>query len=83
MVILYHGTNCSSFNGIATNGFLRSESGRLGPGVYFTTKECAVAVGEHRGNGTGFAVFRVEVNLGAMIELETRNDSAGSWANAG
>ena len=83
MVILYHGTKCSSFQGITTKGLLRSESGRLGPGVYFTTKECAHAIGQHRGDGTGFEVFRVEVDLGRMAELGTRNDDAGSWANTG
>lgn len=83
MVILYHGTRCSSFNGVATNGFLASGHGRLGPGVYFTTKECAQEIGQYRGSGTGFVVFRVEVNLGRTAETGTGNDGAGSWANGG
>ena len=53
----YHGTKYTSISSISHEGLRASTSGRLGAGVYLTTKEEAFKIAKLRGAGTGVVVF--------------------------
>ena len=76
---LYHGTRVSNVSSISLNGLFASTGGRLGPGLYLATLDSAQLVAEHRGNGTGFAVLEIEVDLGKVRDTGTADDGRGSW----
>ena len=75
---LYHGTKVSNISSISLNGLSASSSGRLGPGLYLTTREEAFRIAGHRGEGTGTAVIKVKVNLGSCCF--SNDDANGSWS---
>mgnify|MGYP002634480998 CR=1 FL=1 len=79
-VDLWHGTRISSLSPISlNNGLAASGVGRLGPAVYFGSKEIAQAVAEHRGQGTGVVIICCRVYLGNIKDCGTSDDNAGSW----
>jgi len=76
---LSHGTKVSHLSSISQIGFLASKIGRLGPGLYLTTKQHATAIAAHRGDGTGVCVIHCHVRLGSVKDNGRNNDNAGSW----
>ena len=70
MVILGHSTPSPNFEKINAHEFTPSSQGRLGPGVYFTTQECALQIGLGRLSGGSLAVIRVEVGQGITLQGE-------------
>lgn len=76
---LYHGTRVTSISPISLTGLKGSSSGRLGPGLYLTTKAEAFKIAEHYGVGTGVAVFEVRVNISSCKDLGSAGDTGGSW----
>ncbi|CAF4979131.1 unnamed protein product [Rotaria magnacalcarata] len=83
-VYLFHGTRCSSADSILAHGLNPSTEGRLGPGIYLTTRKAARWVAEHRGNGEMWCVFEVEVDLGHEKVLDgEQDDKRGTWRHEG
>lgn len=64
-------------------GLNASTSGRLGPGLYLTTKDEAFKIAKYRNSGTGVAVFEVHVNVGKTYDNGSADDNSGSWASKG
>lgn len=60
---MYHGTRVNFVSPICEQGLKPSETGCLGPGVYFTKRQFAETIAKDRGAGTGVAVFRARVNV--------------------
>ena len=44
-------------------GLSSSNTGRIGPGIYFTKKEYADSIAAFRGTGDSIAIFECNVNL--------------------
>ena len=69
-MIAYHGTDLFTAKIISENGFIVSESGLLGPGVYVTTnKQIAKCLGRK--------VIKVKVDLGRVLT----NPPPEEWEN--
>jgi hypothetical protein len=82
LVRLFHGTKCEYGGSIHTQGLQASPGGRLGPGVYLTTRKEALKVAEHRGHGDGVYCIEVEVDVGHMKTLKgNEGDRHGSWSS--
>lgn len=82
---LYHGGKVAAVPAMASVGFVPSESGRQGMGVYLTDDyNVACSVSAHRGSGNHQVVFTVEVNTdGGVVQLGTRHDPHAMWAQGG
>lgn len=63
--ILYHATQIQFVSAILKNGLKPSATGRMGPGIYFTTLEHVKPIAQHisqnRAKGSGIAIFKAQV----------------------
>ncbi len=78
---LFHGTRYENADSILRDGLRESSEGRLGKGVYFTTKKWAHRIAAQKGNGTKICVIEVEVDLGNLKKLDGQEeDRTGNWS---
>ncbi|CAF1542360.1 unnamed protein product [Didymodactylos carnosus] len=78
---LFHGTKYENAESILQNGLRESPDGRLGKGVYLTTKKWAHRIAAHRGNGINLCVIELEVKLGNVKVLHgQQEDRNGTWS---
>ncbi|CDW80360.1 gig2-like protein [Stylonychia lemnae] len=59
---VFHGTAVQNIPSILENGLQPSTNGTLGRGIYFAKGIEALQISVHRGDGSGFAVFKCKVN---------------------
>ena len=78
---LFHGTKYENAGSILQGGLRESKEGRLGRGVYLTTKKWAQRIAAHRGNGKNLCLIEVEVDLGNLKKLSGQEDDpTGKWS---
>ena len=79
--VFFHGTRCIDANSIIAEGLKESDHGRLGKGVYVTTKAEAYKVAHYRGHGKTLCVIEIEVDMGRVKKLHgTGEDPNGTWS---
>jgi hypothetical protein len=84
LVRLFHGTSSENARSISIFGWRLSNSGRLGPGIYFTVQDAASAIARYRGHEDNGSVIEVEIDVGHMKALEGyQDDFNGAWYSQG
>ena len=64
---LYHETSKMHMHGILLNGLSPSRDGRMGPGIYFATRNVAERIAKHRGHDF---LLKCSVSLGRVFDFD-------------